>query len=660
MINIEKTLPIKIGYTFAGWKYQDESVNDKYTLTENITLNATWNENTLTVNYHNSKNGNTEGEMDSSVFKYSDSSAILLDNQYNRYYQITYDYQNDTKKYYLTFKGWATVDDGEKTYDNLYDIKDLVKEKTASNNFVLDLYAIYDDSTDVEIEDPTREGYEFKGWYKDSEKVENTYKLNSDITLKATWRPYKLTINYDGNGATNSVSMNHSEFTYESDRTSLETNQFIKKFKLTYDYNDGKNGSKEEKVPVEFLGWSENKGSIEATYKDSNITMEDIKSRIKNSDAEITLYAIWATSAETKITNEIPIKEGYKFYRWLLEDGSIANNTITLTTDTKINADWLQILKSTNLIESQINKNTDDYETTISSHKITVKLKNVSANLSEKVNGSILTNMNNIFNNNIVDKIIVTFNNNKFQFIKNNYTLTELFTELTNTSSKDYDSRTISSLYSKSIKVEMIKGKTVEEYEIAFTSYNGNIITLTQFTNFTGTPEKYSSTTSIGKILSHKQEYYDLAIDGKNITLLYAAPDACVIFGTGYCSLIRGGFTYETHPEKLKGGLAGSGVKTVLEDLVNGTIATSFDIMFAGMDPVTVTKEKMDDSFNFGNTLLDPFKNASGYTGNVYAMKNSDLEKMQVDIKLNPPTNKEYEDSIISTYTIKFGPQKSS
>ena len=71
-------------------------------------------------------------------------------------------------------------------------------------------------------EDPTKNGYNFNGWFLNDEEwdFENNT-ISSDISLKASWTPIVYSITYNLNGSTNH-QLNPSEFTIESETISLK------------------------------------------------------------------------------------------------------------------------------------------------------------------------------------------------------------------------------------------------------------------------------------------------------------------------------------------------------------------------------------------------------------------------------------------------------
>jgi len=188
--------PVRIGYTFAGWCYGTETVdnNTVVAVAGNHTLVATWVANTYTVVYDG--NENTSGTTASSTHTY-DTEATLNANGYNR---IGY-----------SFAGWNTHADGSGiSYANNETILNLISEDGGS----ITLYAQWKNATFTVTFDSNggscsalnttvtygniygslpvvydRIGYTFAGWYYGDEMItENSVvTATGDHTLKARW-----------------------------------------------------------------------------------------------------------------------------------------------------------------------------------------------------------------------------------------------------------------------------------------------------------------------------------------------------------------------------------------------------------------------------------------------------------------------------------------
>jgi uncharacterized repeat protein (TIGR02543 family) len=194
---VAPTAPTKTGYTFAGW-YSDSALTTAYTFgtmpAQNITLYAKWTLNNYTI-----------------TFEENGGSAVL---------DITQGYNTavvaptaPTKTGY-TFAGWYS--------DSALTTAYTFSTMPAQN---ITLYAKWDAVTytitfmNVEnlspmtlaagaaivIADPTKEGYEFHGWYIDQYFItpfEAVTMPEADLVLYAKWLPAKYLVHYNTDGGT--------------------------------------------------------------------------------------------------------------------------------------------------------------------------------------------------------------------------------------------------------------------------------------------------------------------------------------------------------------------------------------------------------------------------------------------------------------------------
>ena len=162
----------------------------------------------------------------------------------------------------------------------------------------------------IDLESPTRKGYNFKGWFTDSEFNRKVTKIKKgttgDITLYAKWSAKKYDITYKLNGGKNSSK---NPKTYKITTSTFKLQEPTKK-------------------GYEFAGW----------YSDKNFTKKVTKIK-KGSTGDVKLYAKWEAkeydityklnggknnsknpksyTIETKsITLKKPTKSGYKFVGW--------------------------------------------------------------------------------------------------------------------------------------------------------------------------------------------------------------------------------------------------------------------------------------------------------------------------------------------------------
>lgn len=124
------------------------------------------------------------------------------------------------------------------------------------------------------------EGVKWKGWEGNEFPFSQSYSFvmpNNILTYKATTQPCIYVLDFDGNGATEG-SMDSLPVKYK-DLLKLPKNQFQRKL-----------------VPCTFVGWHTNRDSMVQQYTDEQtITIADLikAANVTNTDARLTLYAIW-------------------------------------------------------------------------------------------------------------------------------------------------------------------------------------------------------------------------------------------------------------------------------------------------------------------------------------------------------------------------------
>ena len=176
---------------------------------------------------------------------------------------------------------------------------------------------------------PTRGGYTFAGW---NEQInENTLfgEENSTTIYTAQWTAKTYTIHYNGSGATGNVA--DQTYVFNSADAKLAQNSFTLADKV-------------------FLGWSVNKDATSAMFREGEEIGDALRAILtnldKNSESELTLYAIWKDNqvtpseaiaifdfaggkdangntsvrktgaADAAITITAPTREGYTFAGW--------------------------------------------------------------------------------------------------------------------------------------------------------------------------------------------------------------------------------------------------------------------------------------------------------------------------------------------------------
>lgn len=185
--------PKKEGYKFTGWYLDDEEYNFENEVDKNIVLTAKW-----------------EKELTKYVITFdTDGGSSITKKMVEEGKTVTRP-NNPTKKGY-SFKEWQL--DG-KTYNFKTKVTDDITLKAVWEKLVI--YTVTFDSdggtkvNNLEVEknnvvtkptNPTKSGYQFKGWYLGNNIYDFNTKVTGDITLKAKWEKYYV-VSFDLNGGT--------------------------------------------------------------------------------------------------------------------------------------------------------------------------------------------------------------------------------------------------------------------------------------------------------------------------------------------------------------------------------------------------------------------------------------------------------------------------
>lgn len=400
--------PLKEGFNFKGW-YSDQALITAYTFMimpeENITLYAKWAE-IITITFNSNGGSQIAAHTDEFGARVSESSdpireGYTFDGWYtdqdltNIYIFTTMPVQNIT-----LYAKWNPI-----TYTIIFETND--------GSDVDDINLDYQETIPIVIA-PTKIGYEFVGWYEDTELTVlyhiDTMPLNG-ITLYAKWVPALVEVNIeiylevielgsfdlDRNlveekltGSTYTHNPNDiSGFIFDSSypdtlevivnpdgSSTIELYYTRDTFTITYDSNDGTSvlpisGLYEEhivhpldptKVGYEFDGWYKN-SALEESFLDTTF-----------SNTDITLYAKWDAVQSTlafetnggEIINDllvltgetlilpVPVKEGYEFVNWYESEmyEVVFNKTTMPAGYTLIYAKWT--LKPYNILYEEV------------------------------------------------------------------------------------------------------------------------------------------------------------------------------------------------------------------------------------------------------------------------------------------------------------------
>ena len=304
--NVEN--PTKEGYTFIGWyDINDKKVNHPITVTKNMTLYSKYEINSYKISYYN------EG------VKYIEDQKI-------NYGENALKPNTNPSKIGYTFKYWSLKENGEEyefstkiTKDiTLYAVYEINKYTVTYINEGIEYHketAEYG-SVITSIQDPTKEGYTFTGWYtKDNEKISYPITVTENITLYSKYEinSYKVSYYNEGKKYIDDQKINYGE-------NALKPNTNPSKIGYTFKYWSIKENGEE----YEFSTKITKDINLYAVYEINKYTVTYINEGIEY-HKETAEYGSVITSIQD------PTKEGYTFVGWYNENNEKVIHPITVT-----------------------------------------------------------------------------------------------------------------------------------------------------------------------------------------------------------------------------------------------------------------------------------------------------------------------------------------
>ncbi|MFA9465075.1 MAG: InlB B-repeat-containing protein [Velocimicrobium sp.] len=295
----EPTAPTREGYLFAGW-YSDPELNAAYTFdtmpAEDSTVYAKWTANSYTITFDSNGGTSVENITQDCGTAVSEPTA-------------------PTKEGYR-FAGWYS----DSKLSTAYSFGTMpIEDITVYASWTINQYTITFNTNEGSMvnsitqayksevsapENPTREGYSFIGWYKDS-TLSTAYTFGTmpaeDSTVYAKWTANSYTITFDSNGGTSVENITQDCETAVSEPTAPT------------------------KEGYRFAGWYSD-SELSVTYSFGTMPIDNI-----------TVYASWTINQYTitfntnegsmvdSITQEYgsqvsapenPAREGYSFIGW--------------------------------------------------------------------------------------------------------------------------------------------------------------------------------------------------------------------------------------------------------------------------------------------------------------------------------------------------------
>lgn len=354
--------PERLGYRFLGWQKEGKPFNEgTWNYDGDVDLVAQWAPISYSITYDLDEGTNSPNNPEVYTIE---SKDVVLEDPVKQGYTFTGwtggEYLTPTKKATIrngstgnrTFKAHWTANEYSIQYDYGYDNKTSSQKVTYGSSF--------------ELENPTRNGYAFLGWYDGDNKVENgTWNQTSGMNLSAKWSINNYVISYELGGGMNHPS-NPSTYTVETPTFEL--------FEPT-------------RTGYEFLGWT--KGASEMPKKEQSISC--------GSTGDVTFTAHWKAK-EYSITFDyrggteeilqasisfdsefqLPsntVKLGYTFAGWY----DVATNELVQTTkwtwdhDLSVYAKWVPTSYAiTYVLNGGTNASQNPVTYTIESQEITI------------------------------------------------------------------------------------------------------------------------------------------------------------------------------------------------------------------------------------------------------------------------------------------------
>ncbi len=213
---------------------------------------------------------------------------------------------NTFKKTGYNFKNWNTKKDGSgKTYANSASVKNLTSKKNAKVTFYAQwslkkgYYKItyklnggknnsknpnvYSKSQTVKLQNPSKTGYVFKGWYSDSKLSKKVTAIKTGSTgsktFYAKWAAAKYTIVFNANGGTGKT----------------------KELSATYDKSVKLTANGFKKTGYSFSGWNTKQNGSGKSYANK----ASVKNLTSVNGKKVTLYAQW----KQKLTDQTELND---------------------------------------------------------------------------------------------------------------------------------------------------------------------------------------------------------------------------------------------------------------------------------------------------------------------------------------------------------------
>lgn len=308
-------IPSRDGYVFEGWYLNGEKVTSIAEGTKgDLHFVAKWELADYTIHY----------ELDGGINHPDNKNGYTIDNLPLTLYQ-------PTKKGY-NFTGWYLNNQlveylpentlGEitlvatwelATYDLFYNLDGGILESENPTTYTM--------NDEFILNNPTKNGYNFLGWYVNDVKIEKG--STGNLTLLAKWELQKHTIEFNSNGGTNVSNqiVNHFDKVLEPDHPTRLGYDFLGWFigEDEYDFNNEVTTNLELVAKWQIINYNINydlNDSINNSSNPSSYTVEDTISLLN------------------------PTKKGYIFVGWYVNDNKVEQINLGTTGHLTLVAKW--------------------------------------------------------------------------------------------------------------------------------------------------------------------------------------------------------------------------------------------------------------------------------------------------------------------------------
>ena len=367
-ITIPNATPTRPNCTFKGWATNKNATSAQYAKNSKIKIDtstvlyAIWQFNTITLTLNG--NGGTPETATKNLTYGSTYTplAVASNNPTRTGYNFDGWYTDATGGTKITSSTTVTSTNNVTLYAH-WKAQSMTVTLNANGGSVspTSFTATYNEKYGT-LPTPTRDGYEFKGWYLDTGY---TKQITADSkvtqtgahTLYAKWQGNTYTVAYKGPGATGGSTTN-STHTYGTAKN-LTANGFTRKYTVTYNHNYSGSTNTTRTSTYTFRCWNTAENGSGTSYSDKQSVINLVTS------GTINLYAQW-NSASVSYT---PTRTGYTFNGWYKEAACtnlVTTGAYTPTANITLYAKWTAntSVLTVNPNGGKVNNNTSSFTVT--------------------------------------------------------------------------------------------------------------------------------------------------------------------------------------------------------------------------------------------------------------------------------------------------------